>query len=104
MKYEVNYPVAFHTVDIAIVKKDEEGKIDKVLLIQKHSETTTNFWRFPGGFIDVNDLSAEYAAVREAREETGMMFRDRKKDNIIGNAIGEVAMAKYIGSCKIDDP
>ncbi len=31
-------------------------------------------YRFPGGFIDVTDNSAETAAIREAHEETGLLL------------------------------
>src|SRR3972149_9478055 len=81
--YKVNFPVAFHTVDMAIVKNKEE-----VLLVQKPAEVTSGLWRFPGGFVDPADSCAEAAALREADEETGMSF---------GNF-------SYIGSMKIDDP
>lgn len=88
-KYEVQYPVAFHTVDIAIVKRD--GIKTKVLLIQKvkATEAEKDRWRFPGGFVEPKHNSAEHAAVCEADEETGMKIESD---------------LKYIGSAKIDDP
>lgn len=88
----VRYPVAFHTVDIAIVKMVETEfsvKITHVLLIQKPHEIKDGHWRFPGGFVDPTDDSAEFAAVREAGEETKLVLD------------GDV---KYIGSTRIDDP
>lgn len=81
-EYVVNYPVAFHTVDIAVIKDNQ------VLLIQKPKEIKSGKWRFPGGFVDVKDLSAESAAERETKEETGM----------------SVYAPEYITSCKIPDP
>jgi len=99
-EYNVRFPIAYHTVDIAILKKinhleSEESKIDTLksitethlLLIQKPGETS---WRFPGGFVDPSDSSAEHAAIREAHEEVG---RDL-----------ELSKPQYITSVKIDDP
>lgn len=94
--FGVRYPVAFHTVDIAITKiplitvRDGEPPIgtgpEEVLLIQKPGETT---WRFPGGFVDPTDISAEFAATREAHEEVGRI---------------EIGPPRYICSKRIDDP
>jgi len=84
--YVVNYPIAFHTVDCAVIKIINETF--KVLLIQKPNEVEMGHWRFPGGFIDPTDNSAEDAASREVMEETGMN-------------IGDI---EYLGSVKIDDP
>lgn len=53
----------FNTVDIAVVKGKE------VLMGKKPGETE---WRFPGGFVDVEDESLEHAANRELQEETGL--------------------------------
>lgn len=72
--YSIKYPIAFHPVDIAILRTTE-GRI-QVLLAQKikDAEGGQNIWRFPGGFIDPWDSCAEEAAFREAMEETGMTF------------------------------
>jgi len=90
--FGVRYPVAFHTVDAAITRPTNppvevgvRGE-EEVLLIQKHGETS---WRFPGGFVDPGDFSAEFAVKREATEETGGM---------------ETGQPIYLGSFKIDDP
>lgn len=87
MKYEVEYPVAFHTVDIAVVR----GTFNKeLLLIKKKSELNGTVWRFPGGFVDVSDDSTEEAAIRELQEETSLTLN------------GEDMF--YLGSKKILDP
>lgn len=87
-EYSVRYPIAFHTVDVAVVKTDHDHNITHVLLIQKPHEVALGIWRFPGGFIDPTDKSAEDAGIREVEEETKMTtFR-----------------MNYIGSANIDDP
>lgn len=70
------FPVAYHTVDIACMKRD------LVLIGKKNGK-----WWFPGGFVDPSDNSAEEAAKRELTEEV-----DVEADDF-----------KYICSTKIDD-
>jgi len=86
-QYKVRYPIAFHTVDAAITRGD--GPDAEVLLIQKPTEVSTTYWRFPGGFVDPSDESAAHAAKREATEEVGGM---------------ETAAPSFICSSKVDDP
>lgn len=68
------WPIAFHTVDVALYRevfapngKDILGY--EVCMGQKPNEVGTGVWRFPGGFVDPTDLSAEMAVIRECREE-----------------------------------
>ena len=92
-EYNVRFPIAYHTVDIAILKKLNHLSTEPttpethLLLIQKPNETS---WRFPGGFVDPSDNSAEHAAIREAHEEVGREL--------------ELSKPQYITSVKIDDP
>lgn len=72
------YPKVYPTVDVAIRHKDD------FLLGRKHNQ---NQFRFIGGFSDPEDGSFEEAAIREAKEETGL----------------DVKVTGYIGSRKIDD-
>ncbi len=82
------YPTAFHCVDIAVVKKS--GGDYMLLLGQKYNQTVDN-WRLPGGFTDPKlDISTEFAATRELKEETNLTLNITPKD--------------YAGSLKVDDP
>ena len=87
-KLTVNYPVAFHTVDMAIVRF--RGTKPQVAMIKKHHEVNAAFLRFPGGFVDPSDNSAEMSASRETSEELGI---DVPANNFV-----------YMGSSNVDDP
>lgn len=78
------YPTVYPTVDCAIFDGVESDPYKFVYLARKEKEDKL---RFVGGFTDPTDDSFEAAAIREAREETGL----------------EVSCIGYIGSCKIDD-
>jgi 8-oxo-dGTP diphosphatase len=54
------------TVDVVIELLDAPGQI--VLIERRHPPLG---WALPGGFVDVGE-TVEHAAVREAREETGL--------------------------------
>ncbi len=73
------HDTGFATVDVAIMKGD------KILLGQKKEDNGK--WRFIGGFYDVKDITLEETAIREVREETGLVVRQ----------------PEYICSAKIDD-
>lgn len=65
------YRNPFPTVDVVI--RDDGGNI---VLIERRNEPYG--WALPGGFVDYGE-SLEAAAVREAREETGLELLDLRQ-------------------------
>ena len=78
------YPTVYPTVDVAIFDGDKINPYKYLYLAKKEREYKL---RFIGGFADPSDNSFQEAAIREAREETGL----------------EVSFIDWIGSAKIDD-
>ena len=77
------YDKVHPTVDVAIFHKQENKT--ELLLGRKSKE---NLFRFIGGFVDpLEDESLEDAAIREAKEETGLDLQN----------------ASYVCSMKVDD-
>lgn len=70
-----NYYVVHFGPRVGVVVVRDE----KVLLVRQYRFLVDNLsWEIPGGKIDGGE-SAEVAAVRECREETGIICRDLKK-------------------------
>ena len=67
--YCYKYPHPAVTADCIVFNK--EGNKIFILLIQRKNEPYKDCWAFPGGFINM-DESAEDAAIRELKEETGL--------------------------------
>ncbi|MCH5242787.1 MAG: NUDIX hydrolase [Muribaculaceae bacterium] len=67
--YCYKYPHPAVTADCIVFNK-EDNRI-YVLLIKRKNEPFKDCWAFPGGFINI-DESAEDAAIRELKEETGL--------------------------------
>jgi 8-oxo-dGTP diphosphatase len=70
MPYTYEYPRPALTVDCILFGFDE-GDL-KVLLIQRANDPFKGLWAFPGGFLDMEDPTVEFAAKRELEEETGL--------------------------------
>lgn len=79
------FPHAYPTVDVAILRHGPATAKPEVLLIQR---ADTGVWCFPGGFVDPTDKTLELAARREMHEELGLVFEGG---------------LHYITSCKIPD-
>lgn len=61
------YPTSFQCVDCLVLHGGN------VLLGRKPGQT---IWQFPGGFVDVDDVSLEQTARRELMEETGICAQE----------------------------
>jgi len=84
------FPRINPTVDVAITRMHNEfdaGGGHGVLQVLLGRKEDHRGWRFPGGFIDITDPTAEHAAIREAQEETSLL----------------VTSPTYISSRKVDD-
>ena len=65
-EWKLTHPIVYPTVDCAIFS-DRDFK--RIYLARKPGQTK---WRFVGGFVDPLDDSYQSAAIREAKEETGL--------------------------------
>ena len=68
--YCYEYPRPALTADCVVFAKAETGL--KVLLVQRGNDPCKGQWAFPGGFMNMDETTAE-AAKRELTEETGLV-------------------------------
>lgn len=74
---------------LAVVIRD-----DRVLLVRRRNEPDAGLWGFPGGHVDLGETALS-AAVRELKEETGVVAMPRRYltnvDVIVRDAVGKVS-------------
>ena len=71
--YTYKYPHPAVTADCIVFACQNEKT--QVLLIKRGSEPCKDMWALPGGFMNI-DESAEEAAIRELKEETGIDVKE----------------------------
>ncbi len=77
-----NYKKPSITVDIIIFNEKNNGNNGittnkELVLIKRKNEPFRGHWAIPGGFVDYGEL-VENAALREAKEETGIDVKIKK--------------------------
>ena len=68
MPFTYDYPRPAVSADVVVL----DPKSNSILLIQRKKDPFALSWALPGGFMDM-DESAEVAAIRELKEETGLV-------------------------------
>ena len=71
--YTYKYPHPAVTADCLVFAHTENGL--ELLLIQRRNEPCKGKWAFPGGFMNIDETTAD-AARRELEEETGLIVED----------------------------
>lgn len=69
MPYTYDYPMFSYCVDAVLFAKYNSDHL--VLLIQRKNDPFKDYWAFPGGFVDQQEV-ADQAVYRELKEETGI--------------------------------
>ena len=70
MEYTYKYPRPAVTADCVVMTAEENPQ---VLLIERKDDPYKGCWAFPGGFLNM-DETTEQCAIRELREETGLVI------------------------------
>ncbi len=87
------------TVDIVIQRKD-----NSIILIKRKKSPFIDYWPIPGGFVEYGE-TVEHAAIREAKEETGLdveiekligVYSDPDRDPR-GHVVSIAFLAKEVG-------
>ena len=85
----------------AVALIDVDGRI---LLAQRpEGKSMAGLWEFPGGKVEVNE-SPEAAAIRECREETGLLVRVARLLNQVQHAYEHATVKIDFFLCECDRP
>ena len=74
--YTYKYPHPAVTADCLVFAHTENGL--ELLLIQRRNEPCKGKWAFPGGFMNIDETTAD-AACRELKEEAGLVVEDLRR-------------------------
>ena len=74
MPFTYDYPRPSVCADVVVFARDSL----RILLIKRKKAPFAQCWALPGGFMDM-DESADNAAIRELKEETGLMVDQVKQ-------------------------
>jgi ADP-ribose pyrophosphatase YjhB (NUDIX family) len=69
-------------------------KGDEYLLIKRASEPDKGLWSVPGGMVELGE-KAEKAAIREAKEETGLKIEIVKDLGVVDKSRDDVGKVRY---------
>ena len=73
-------------------------KDKKILLIKRHKDKKNypNYWSFPAWTLEENDLSLEFAAKREVKEEVNLDFEITKKFWFYETILGDYRIIWFV--------
>jgi 8-oxo-dGTP diphosphatase len=100
-----NYKKPSITVDTVIFNESSE-KNKKFVLIKRENEPFKDCWAIPGGFVEYGE-TVEDAAIREAKEETGIGIKLKRLFNVYTkpdrDPRGHTITIVYIATGNIND-